>query len=744
MRGLMRAARIFFGALALALISLPALAAQGTVCMPVSGTVSGVQFSEDISAGLAALISSNSGASAPTNGCGSIAVAGQLWYDTAGAYPSWKISDGADWLGIGFVDPTNHIFMPQIGGGIATLIAASTTDLCATTPQDYLTISGTIPINTFGSSCQLGQVKFLNFTGGTPINYNAADILTQNSQSITTVAGDQATAFYLGGGVWRLRDYQTPGELPGGSTGAVQWNNGGAFAGASVAAGNVVIGGGSSGPLDSGTLLASLAPLNSPNLISPILTTPSYAVPNASGSTQTTTAACTSGSPNVTLAATIDFKNGEGINLLGCGGAFAGANPTSLNISHAGTAGSTSHTYKIACIDPGAATGVASLSGTTTTSNGSLNGTNYNVLSWTAGAGCAGYAIYRDGTLVGVTNSTGFNETGGSAPLAANIPQSAPAAAANENLVTTVIAGAGTRNITLAADAGATASSAPVLHDDTIALQTAINALPPSGGEIKWPPVIYNISSSVSLGNGTGATGSSTSTANGMVIKGSSLPGGWGNPSPTGTILNWVGPPKAMVVVEGFVVGWGFNNIAMQCNDIASAGLYVLDGEYGKGDYDSAWQCQRGFWTDTYNSSTGGSAFNEFHSPFVQGPDNGFWQAYTVSGNASGDSYDNNFYLCMSQGSVNSQGYGVYLGASDDNGFYNCRAGTNVAYAIDFDFSINTYWPANNDFFGFDGQGQTINQNGSPGTSNINIIYGLQTNNGSTCPSLSGLSCHSN
>ena len=209
--------RILGAALALAFFAFiaPAEAVQSSGCMPVTGQVSGLQFSEDVSGGLAALISTNSGGVAPVTDCSGQTVLGQQWFDTSLSTPAWRMWDGAQGIAAGYFDLTNHLWLPVMGGGVASVASAATVDLCAyggsLTPQNYLTITGTVSITSFGASCQLGQIKRVGFAGTLVIAYSTGNILTQTGQSITTANGDQAELIYLGGGVWRVLGYQTVG-----------------------------------------------------------------------------------------------------------------------------------------------------------------------------------------------------------------------------------------------------------------------------------------------------------------------------------------------------------------------------------------------------------------------------------------------------------------------------------------------------------------------------------------------------
>lgn len=196
----------FFGIALALLFGSAAHASQGSGCMPTTGTVSGLTLVTDINAGIKALISSNSGASAPATDCSGLALAGQFWLDTSVTPYVLKNYDGTSWLSLGTIDNTNHVWTPPIGGGTNSVTAASTTDLCSV-PQGYVTISGNTTITAFGSSCVAGQIKYLNFTGTPQITYNASSLIVPGAATITAAAGDQAVAAYLGSGNWRIVSY---------------------------------------------------------------------------------------------------------------------------------------------------------------------------------------------------------------------------------------------------------------------------------------------------------------------------------------------------------------------------------------------------------------------------------------------------------------------------------------------------------------------------------------------------------
>jgi hypothetical protein len=171
-----------------------ALAAQGTGCMPTTGTVSGLTMAQDMNAGIAALISSNSGASAPSTDCTAVPIKGQVWLDTSVTPNVLRQYDGASWVVLGALDSSNHLWPPPVGGGTATVTAASITDICAA-PSAVQTISGTTTITSFGSSCVVGARKTLIFASATPITYNATSLILPGQSSYTTAAGTSPTRF---------------------------------------------------------------------------------------------------------------------------------------------------------------------------------------------------------------------------------------------------------------------------------------------------------------------------------------------------------------------------------------------------------------------------------------------------------------------------------------------------------------------------------------------------------------------
>ena len=188
----------------------PLSASQNQLSSPTTGTVSGLQLTNNYNNALDSLNTCNSGASAPTNQLSGVAALGNCWLNTtASPYPvQWY--DGANWLTPFWIDATNHVTNVKIGGGTASIASAATVDLCATAnaAAAYVTITGNTTITSFGSTCKAGHIKFVTFTGVLTLTYNATSLIVPGAQNVTTAAGDQAVLMSLGSGNWQVAFYQ--------------------------------------------------------------------------------------------------------------------------------------------------------------------------------------------------------------------------------------------------------------------------------------------------------------------------------------------------------------------------------------------------------------------------------------------------------------------------------------------------------------------------------------------------------
>jgi hypothetical protein len=192
----------------------PAAADQSNHWSPTTGTVSGLNLTNNYNSAFASVDSCNSGNSAPTNTLSGAPVEGMCWVDTS--TNKLKFYDGATWLVAASFDPTAHVWKPAIGGGAGAIASASTTDIGAQ-PETYLSVLGATTINSFGTSAPIGAVKFLEFAGSLTLT-NSASLILPTGANIITQAGDMAIAVNLSPGVFRLGYFPASGLPPIGAT----------------------------------------------------------------------------------------------------------------------------------------------------------------------------------------------------------------------------------------------------------------------------------------------------------------------------------------------------------------------------------------------------------------------------------------------------------------------------------------------------------------------------------------------
>lgn len=203
---------------------------QGNTVLPTVGTVTGLTMTQDANAAMQALLTQNSGASAPTNGPSAAPILGQTWIDTSVTPNILKMYDNTSWIVFGYVDITNHLWLPVIGGGTDTIASGATTDL-GSKGSTYLTVSGVAAITSLGSTAPKGTMKVCRATGAFTLTHNATSlILPNNGSNIVAVSGDTFIAVHLGSGNWVVPTYQrADGTAISSSavfTGAVFFNGG--------------------------------------------------------------------------------------------------------------------------------------------------------------------------------------------------------------------------------------------------------------------------------------------------------------------------------------------------------------------------------------------------------------------------------------------------------------------------------------------------------------------------------------
>jgi hypothetical protein len=152
------------------------------------------------------------------NGTSMVLPGGKSITTSAGDFAIALYRGSSNWTILDYVPASGTSLVPFAAGTLATIASASTTDL-GTAQSHNVSISGTTTINAFGSSASTANpIYFVAFTGILQLTYNATSLILPGGVSITTAAGDTATAQYLGSGNWQVISY-TPanGQAVGGS-----------------------------------------------------------------------------------------------------------------------------------------------------------------------------------------------------------------------------------------------------------------------------------------------------------------------------------------------------------------------------------------------------------------------------------------------------------------------------------------------------------------------------------------------
>ncbi len=106
-------------------------------------------------------------------------------------------------------DGTNFQYLGStIYGYKSTDIASATTTNLASVTGDFIHITGTTTITSFGTATA-GQERSLVFDGILTLTHNATSMILPGGASITTAGGDTAIFRSEGGGNWRCLNYST-------------------------------------------------------------------------------------------------------------------------------------------------------------------------------------------------------------------------------------------------------------------------------------------------------------------------------------------------------------------------------------------------------------------------------------------------------------------------------------------------------------------------------------------------------
>jgi hypothetical protein len=205
-----------FAAVALAAAAAPVLASQATLVTPGS-PLPMTGLASFLNAAFLSIGSCNSGTSAPANGTGAAAFAGECWANTTSN--PWVFSytpDGVNWVEFGTLDAVNLIWTPYFGGASAVQ---------ASLPVTVTTSGGVVSV-----AC---PTCFATSSGGViPMSSGGlgAALLPRNGILYTTPTGAKILPAPLGGGVleWTVGGPQWLQSVLCASTpSALQYNNSG-------------------------------------------------------------------------------------------------------------------------------------------------------------------------------------------------------------------------------------------------------------------------------------------------------------------------------------------------------------------------------------------------------------------------------------------------------------------------------------------------------------------------------------
>lgn len=294
------------------------------------------------------------------------------------------------------------------------------------------------------------------------------------------------------------------------------------------------------------------------------------------------------------------FKNGCGIFVYGAGPASTLSTPaqgSAPNPNVIGATGITTVHYRVAAIDANFGTSAASSPITITTAPATRTPINYVGVYWTSVANAAGYLVYTDqnggGTYVPLGYSfscSGFvagfacgiidkgTETNTWTGFSAFWPTTPPAAATNQALITTIVSGAGTTSLVLAASATNSVSSVFTYPDASMFIKQAVADAANDGspqvttkGTVYIPPGLWFLSTIPfpSLGiNGIKIRLNGAIELFGLPIE--------GNLASTGS--------TGQMSIEGMGGGYGTSDWILSCSEINGYGsLGALFVTFGAG-----------------------------------------------------------------------------------------------------------------------------------------------------------------
>lgn len=290
--------------------------------------------------------------------------------------------------------------------------------------------------------------------------------------------------------------------------------------------------------------------------------------------------------------------------------------------------------------------------------------------------------------------------------------------------------------------------------DDTVAIQSAINALPASGGTVWFSTgKTYKVTSGLSIGDGYSAPGAGVvtieSTRQGVYLVGQAAPGGF-QTSARKITIRYAGVVSSgpLIAVKGPISGWGVKNLGLDGGGLMADGINIADGQNGE-IYNCVFEnfTRSIQMTSSVTGGTGhhGTQFNTFNDIVIFVPNVSGAMGILLTGNEVDGTSDSSFntfsnmLVYLLSGAVAR--YGIYLKGCDSNTFTSVSVGGGGAgtFGVLFDYALGV-WPSDNRFFSFDnsvvlGGGTPWGVTGTPtGTARPNIVDWVLENN-ATLPS---------
>lgn len=305
--------------------------------------------------------------------------------------------------------------------------------------------------------------------------------------------------------------------------------------------------------------------------------------------------------------------------------------------------------------------------------------------------------------------------------------------------------------------------------DGTTDDSAAINAAVTAAGASTLTKIVYipdrncKVNSTINLGNGTAASGS---TYQGVIIRGlanpTANPGLPGFTAPPGPKLTWGGSGQGgIIAVNGPLTGWGVENLSFDCAGIANAvGLLIMSAQNGDSRNLTFNNCKQGITSTTvaiFGSFTNtDSLHNSFSNTTISVPNVASAIGINLTGvtpfnsNTDYNAFINTTILLV--GGSNLAQYGIYLQVTDTVQFYDTHIsniGNNTGFiCVNFDYAASNVFPSATRFTGLDiatcGNGTPFAQSGTPGAGAKPNWLLIDEANGAVCPTtVNNLACQS-